>query len=138
MLWSATISAFLATNTVVAAARANNTFGALFNSTHNVTNLSVATAGVYEILRAEIYQTTVNTSASGSGILTTQESFDVIVQGVSKGALPIKCSVTWVTIYTTYPALVALICTDPAVNVTLFQGEVWPEFGGFYLFVELK
>ena len=138
MLCPATIFALLTTITVVAAVRANTTFSVLATSAHNTTNVSVVTTGVYEIFRAEIDQFTVNFTANGSTFQTTQERFDVTAQGVNEGALLVECNAVWITIFASYPAVVPLSCSDPAVNATLLQGEVWPEYGGFYLFVELK
>ena len=138
MLWSARIVALLTTIAAVAAAPANITFSALATSAHNTTNFSVLTTGVYEILRAEIYQFTVNITANASTVQTTQEAFEVTTIGVNEGALPVTCTAVWITIFTTYPAVKSLNCSDSAVSAALVQEEVWPEYGGFYLFIELK
>ena len=105
---------------------------------HNWTNISVVTTGTYEILRAEILQTTVNVTAGNSLIQTSREDFKVVTQGINSGALPVQCSAGWTSIFATYPVLVPLSCADPDVNATLLQAEVWPEDGGFYLFVGFK
>ena len=93
--------------------------------------------GVYDILRAEIYQRTVNISTNSS-VLTIREDFSVVVQGVTAGSLPVRCNSSWLTTFVGFPASIPLICADPTVNVTLLQGEVWPEYGGFFIFVQLQ
>ena len=104
----------------------------------NSTSQSIATNGSYKILRADILQTTVNITSGNSTFLASQEKFNVNTEGINSGALPVECSANWVSLFITYPAVVPLLCTDPEVNATLIQREVWPEYGGFYLFVELK
>ena len=139
MLCIATIFAFFATFAVATAAPAtNSSFETLFTPGVNGTNVSIISTGIYEILRAEIYQSTVDVTTNGSDFQTIREVFTVIVQGNNSGALPVKCNGTWLSVFATYPIWAPLYCSDPAVNATLLQGEVWPEYGGFYLFVELR
>lgn len=138
MFYPTAIFAFLATIILVSNAGTESTVLAVTISAKNGTNYSVIAAGVYQILSVDIFQTTVNTSTSGPGSLTTREEVDVVVAGSMPGALPVTCNMSWLTVFTSYPAIIPLSCQDPAVNVTLVQGEVWPEYGGFYLFVELK
>ena len=104
----------------------------------NSTNQLIPTTGSYKISRAEIVQSTVNITSKNSSFLTSQEKFIVYTEGINPGALPVRCSVSWVTVFTTYPAIVPLSCADPEVNATLIQREVWPEYGGFDLFVAFK
>lgn len=132
------ILAVLTTFIEAAIAQANSSIHALATTNGtNSTEIRVLSHGVYEILSADIFQRTVNVSAN-LPILTIQEDFAVTVKSTANGALPVQCNASWLTLSVIYPAVVALDCADPAVNVTLLQGEVWPEYGGFFLFVELK
>lgn len=129
---------FIFTFTIEAALVRTNTSlpSAVTNGTNNA-GPEPFSPGVYDILRAEIYQRTVNISTNSS-VLTIREDFCVIVQGVTAGSLPVRCNSSWLTTFVGFPANMPLICVDPTVNVTLLQGEVWPEYGGFFIFVQLQ
>ena len=137
MLIATTIFALVTSIIAVTNPQADSVIFGVASKGQNATKFKVLDVGVYQILRAEIDQTTVNISSNVS-VLTTREDFAVVVQGTENGALPVRCNASWLSFLATYPAEVSFSCTDPAVNLTLLQGEVWPEYGGFFLFVELK